>query len=151
MTTGVGIMQLKKYTDYALRVLIYAGMNSNQELVSIKEISETFSISQHHLGKIVFELNKKGLIETFRGRNGGIRLAQAPQDINIGAIVRDLEQGFPLLECFDRETNQCILSPACELKHALHKALEAFYSVLDQYTLEDLIVNEDELLELMGL
>ena len=151
MTTGVRIMQLKKYTDYALRVLIYTGMNTNRDLVSIKEISETFSISQHHLGKIVFELKKKGFIETFRGRNGGIRLAQAPQAINIGSIVRDLEQGFYLLECFDRETNQCILSPACKLKHALHEALEAFFSVLDQYTLEDLIVNEDELLELMGL
>jgi Rrf2 family nitric oxide-sensitive transcriptional repressor len=151
MTFGVRIMQLKKYTDYALRVLIYAGMKSNQELVSIKEISETFSISQHHLGKIVFELNKKGIIETFRGRNGGIRLAQAPQEINIGMIVRDLEQDFYLLECFDAEKNHCILSPACKLKHALHQALEAFFTVLDQYTLKDLIVNEEELLELMGL
>lgn len=151
MTFGVSIIQLKKYTDYALRVLIYAGMRSEQELVSIKEISETFSISQHHLGKIVFELNKKGLIETFRGRNGGIRLAQAPKDINVGTIVRDLEQDFHLLECFNRETNQCILSPACKLKHALHEALEAFFSVLDQYTLKDLIVNEEELFELMGI
>lgn len=150
MTFGVRIMQLKKYTDYALRVLIYAGTKSNQELVSIKEISETFSISQHHLGKIVFELNQKGLIETFRGRNGGIQLALAPEDINVGTIVRDLEQDFTLLECFDRETNHCILSPACKLKHALHEALEAFFSVLDQYTLEDLIVNEEELLALMG-
>lgn len=150
MTFGVRMMQLKKYTDYALRVLIYAGTKSDQELVSIKEISEVYSISQHHLGKIVFELNKKGIIETFRGRNGGIKLAQAPKDINIGTIVRDLEQDSYLLECFDRERNQCILSPACKLKHALHEALEAFYSVLDKYTLKDLIVNEEELLELMG-
>lgn len=150
MTFGVRMMQLKKYTDYALRVLIYAGTKSDQELVSIKEISEVYSISQHHLGKIVFELNKKGVIETFRGRNGGIKLAQAPKDINIGTIVRDLEQDSYLLECFDRERNQCILSPACKLKHALHEALEAFYSVLDKYTLKDLIVNEEELLELMG-
>lgn len=144
-------MQLKKYTDYALRVLIFSGMKQNQGLVSIKEISGTFSISQHHLGKIVFELNKKGLIETFRGRNGGIRLAKAPKDINIGMIVRDLEQDFFLLECFDKETNNCIISPACKLKQALHDALEAFYTVLDQYTLKDLIVNEGELLDLMGL
>lgn len=150
MTFGVRMMQLKKYTDYALRVLIYAGTKSDQELVSIKEISEVYSISQHHLGKIVFELNKKGIIETFRGRNGGIKLAQTPKDINIGTIVRDLEQDSYLLECFDRERNQCILSPACKLKHALHEALEAFYSVLDKYTLKDLIVNEEELLELMG-
>ena len=151
MTFGVKAMQLKKYTDYALRVLILTGMKSNEERASIKEISETFSISQHHLGKIVFELNRQGLIETFRGKNGGIRLAKAPKDINVGKIVRDLEQDFDLLECFNKDTNHCILSPACKLKHVLHDALEAFFKVLDQYTLEDLIVNDKELMTLMGL
>lgn len=151
MTFGVNPMQLKKYTDYALRVLIFTGMRSSEDLVSVQDISETFAISQHHLRKIVFDLNKKGLIETVRGRYGGIRLAQAPEKINVGTIVRDLEQDFHLLECFDKETNHCILSPACKLKHALHEALEAFFKVLDQYTLADLIVNEEALLELMGL
>lgn len=144
-------MQLKKYTDYALRVLIFAGMKSNGELTSIKEISEIFSISENHLGKIVFELNKQGLIETIRGRYGGIRLAKNPEDINVGEIVRRLEQDFDLLECFNHQSNHCIISPACRLKHALHEALEAFFHVLDQYTLKDLIVNDNELLELMGL
>jgi len=147
------MMQLKKYTDYALRVLIFTGTKSSysEELASIKEISETFSISEHHLRKIVFDLSKQGLIETTRGRYGGIRLAEKPENINIGEIVRDLEQDFYLLECFDKGRNHCILSPACQLKFALHEALEAFFKVLDQYTLKDLIVNENELLELMGL
>ncbi len=144
-------MQLKKYTDYSLRVLIFAGMKSNGELTSIKEISEIFSISENHLGKIVFELNKQGLIETIRGRYGGIRLAKNPEDINVGEIVRRLEQDFDLLECFNHQSNHCIISPACRLKHALHEALEAFFHVLDQYTLKDLIINDNELLELMGL
>ncbi|MDY0407632.1 Rrf2 family transcriptional regulator [Virgibacillus soli] len=144
-------MQLKKYTDYALRVLIFTGMKSGDDLASIKEISEVYAISQHHLGKIVFELNKLGLIETVRGRYGGIRLAKQPEDINVGAVVRDLENDFYLLECFNKHSNHCIISPACKLKHVLHEALEAFFHVLDQYTLKDLIVNENELLELMGL
>src|SRR5699024_4599001 len=74
-----------------------------------------------------------------------------PKDINVGKIVRDLEQDFDLLECFNKDTNHCILSPACKLKHVLHDALEAFFKVLDQYTLEDLIVNDKELMALMGL
>src|SRR5699024_7537860 len=105
MTFGEKIMQLKKYTDYALRVLIFTGTKSSysEELASIKEISETFSISEHHLRKIVFDLSKQGLIETTRGRYGGIRLAKEPGNINVGEIVRDLEQDFYLLECFDKE------------------------------------------------
>ncbi|MEN1966495.1 Rrf2 family transcriptional regulator [Lentibacillus sp. N15] len=144
-------MNLKKYTDYALRVLIHTGLKRDGELASIKEISEVFSISQHHLGKIVFELNKLGLLETVRGRNGGIRLAKKPEEINVGTVVRELENDFVLLECFDKNNNYCVISPACKLKHALHEALQAFFNVLDQYTIKDLLANDTELLQLMGM
>ena len=144
-------MQLKKYTDYALRVLIYTGTKPNDELASIKEISEVFNISQHHLGKIVFELNKMGLLETIRGRNGGIRLAKPASEINVGLLVRSLESDFNLLECFDKGTNNCVITPSCTLKQALNKALHAFFKVLDEYTVQDLISNEEELRALMGM
>lgn len=144
-------MQLKKYTDYALRVLIFTGMKKDGELSSIKEISEVYNISQHHLGKIVFELNKMELLETIRGRGGGIRLAKPASEINVGLVVRRLENDFNLLECFDKGTNHCVISPGCTLKHALNKALFAFFQVLDQYTIKDLVANEDELRELMGI
>lgn len=144
-------MQLKKYTDYALRVLIFCGTKPDGELANIKEISETFSISQHHLGKIVFELNKLGLLETIRGRNGGLRLQKKPEEINVGMVVRHMESDFNLLECFDQGTDHCVISPACHLKHALHKAMSAFFHVLDQYTIKDLVVNGDQLRKLMNI
>src|SRR5699024_1928519 len=106
---------------------------------------------EHHLRKIVFDLSKQGLIETTRGRDGGIRLAKERGNINVGEIVRDLEQDFYFLASFDNGRNHCILSPASKLKFGLHEALESFVEVLDQYTLGDLIVNENELLQLMGL
>lgn len=144
-------MQLKKYTDYALRVLIYTGMKKEGELASINEISDTFNISRHHLGKIVFELSKLGYIDAIRGRNGGIKLAKDPAEINVGIIVRMFEQDFNILECFEKETNHCVISPACKLKHVLNQALAAFMEVIDQYSLKDLITNDKELLQLMGL
>ena len=144
-------MNLKKYTDYGLRVLLFAGMKENDELVNIKEISEVFNISQHHLGKIVHELNKLELIETIRGRNGGIRLAKPAEEINVGIVVRQLENDFAMLECFDKGQNHCVISPGCTLKHVVNRALHAFFKVLDEYTLKDLIHNEEELKELMGI
>lgn len=143
-------MQLKKYTDYALRVLILTGTKGEKQLTTIREISETFSISQNHLGKVVFELNKLGYLETVRGRNGGIRLAIPPEEMNVGKIVRQFEDDFMLLECFDKETNQCIITPACKLKHVLNEAVQAFLHVLDQYTVKDLIANDHQLRTLMG-
>ena len=144
-------MQLKKYTDYALRVLIYTCTKDAENLASIKEISDTFAISQNHLGKVVFELNKKGYLETIRGRNGGIRLAKPPEEMNVGKIVRQFEDDFQVLECFDETRNQCVLMPACKLKHALNEAIQAFLHVLDDYTVKDLITNQGQLRKLMGI
>lgn len=144
-------MNLKKYTDYALRVLILTGMKSDKELATIKEISAVYRVSQEHLRKVVHELAKMGFIESIRGRNGGIRLAKPAEEINIGKLIRKLEADFVLLECFDKGTNHCVISPACTLKHVLNKALIAFFNVLDEYTLKDLINNEEELRKLMGI
>lgn len=144
-------MNLKKYTDFALRVLIHAGLKRDGELVSIKEISEVFSISREHLRKIVYELNKKGLLETVRGRNGGVRLAKEPEEINVGMVVRHFENDFVLLECFDKGCDYCVISPGCKLKRALHEALQAFLEVLDTYTVQDLLANDKELRRLMGI
>ncbi|MCT1577742.1 nitric oxide-sensing transcriptional repressor NsrR [Oceanobacillus kimchii] len=144
-------MNLKKYTDYALRVLIFTGLKSDQELANIKEIAEVYQISQEHLRKVVHELTKKELVVTIRGRNGGIKLAKSASEINIGHLIRQLENDFVLLECFDKGTNHCVISPGCTLKHVINKALVAFFKVLEEYTLEDLIKNEEELLALMGI
>ncbi|PFG03644.1 Rrf2 family transcriptional regulator [Bacillus sp. es.034] len=134
-------MRLTLYTDYSLRVLIFLASKPKDELSNIKEIADAYSISKNHLMKVTYELGKMGKIETIRGRNGGIRLAQSPEEINIGKLVRATEEDFHLVECFDAENNSCIITPVCGLKHVLGKALNAYLSVLDDYTLSDLIQN----------
>lgn len=138
-------MRLTSYTDYSLRVLLYLGTQPKDRLTSIREISEMYRISNNHLTKVVYGLGKLGLVETIRGRNGGIRLARVPEKINVGWVVRQTEEELDIVECFDDERNQCILSPACRLKGVLKEALNAYLSVLDKYTLADLLINRDEL------
>ncbi len=138
-------MRLTMYTDFSLRVLIYLGAKEPGEISTIKEISDTYSISKNHLTKVVHELGKMGLIETIRGRGGGIRMKIEPKNINVGELVRRTEDDFHLVECFNAESNSCILSPVCRLKGALHEALNAYLAVLDTYTVEDFIINKDEL------
>ncbi|MYL34408.1 Rrf2 family transcriptional regulator [Pontibacillus yanchengensis] len=144
-------MRLKKYTDYALRVMVYVGSTEEGGLSSIKEISNVFNISQNHLSKVVFQLGKLELVDTVRGRGGGIRLSKKPEDINIGYVVRKMEEDFILVDCFDGGSDQCVISPSCKLKHALNDALRAFLGVLDQYTLGDLLSNPNELRALMDM
>ncbi|MDP4550370.1 Rrf2 family transcriptional regulator [Alkalihalobacillus macyae] len=142
-------MRLTNYTDYSLRMLIYLGSMKNGKLASIQEIANAYQISKNHLMKVAHELGKKGYIETIRGRNGGLRLAHLPEEINIGEVVRSTEEDFNLVECFDKENNTCVISPACRLKHVLHTALSAYFEVLDGYQLSDLIVNDTTLMKLL--
>lgn len=142
---AVEIMRLTLYTDFSLRVLIYLGAKDMGELSTIQEISDRYQISKNHLTKVVHELGKMGIVETVRGRGGGIRLKKMPEEINVGELVRRTEDDFYLVECFRPGDNHCILTSACRLKGVLHEALLAYLAVLDKYTIQDFIVNKEEL------
>lgn len=142
-------MKLTNYTDYSLRVLIYLALKKEDELSTIKEIAETYHISKNHLMKIIHELGKLGYIETIRGRNGGIRLAKLPKEINIGEVVSRTEEDFHIVNCFNQGNSYCVITPACKLKNVLFEALQAFLNVLKEYTLEDLIQDKDGLYQLL--
>ena len=130
-------MRLNLQTDYALRLLMHLAANS-QRLVTIAEVADRFHISRAHLMKVAFVLGKEGLIQTVRGRGGGLRLAQAPGAIGLGDVLRRIEGDAPLVGCMAGETGYCVISGACRLKRAFHEALQAFLGVLDGYTLADL-------------
>lgn len=138
-------MRLTMYTDFSLRMLMYLGTKEPEKLSTIQEISDAYNISKNHLTKVAFELGKAGFIQTVRGRGGGIRLADLPENINIGTVVRQMEDDFHLVECFDLEHNRCPIAPICGLRGVLGKALHAYLTVLDEYTLQDLLVNREGL------
>jgi Rrf2 family nitric oxide-sensitive transcriptional repressor len=131
-------MQLNGFTDYALRVLIYAAVHRHQRCLTA-EVATAFGLSRHHIVKVVNELQHLGYLETTRGRAGGFRLARAPHLIRVGEVVRHTEGSLAVVECFDRETNTCPLTRACGLKGALAEAFDAFFAVLDRHTLADLV------------
>jgi Rrf2 family nitric oxide-sensitive transcriptional repressor len=143
-------MRLTDYTDYSLRTLMYLGLNRDH-LVTIQDIADTYGISKSHLMKVVHQLGLAGLVETIRGRSGGLRLGKEPAEINIGAVVRRTEPDFTMVECFDRKISECILSPSCELQSALRKATAAYLAVLDEVTLADLLRNSNSLRKLAGI
>ncbi|MBM7645840.1 Rrf2 family nitric oxide-sensitive transcriptional repressor [Scopulibacillus daqui] len=138
-------MRLTSYTDYSIRVLISLAAQPKDKLVSIKDIADAYKISKNHLMKVVHQLGQLGLVDTLRGRGGGIRLAKSPEEINLGWVVRHTEDDFYMVECFDPEKSACIISPVCRAKSILQEATEAYLAVLDKYTLADIIENKHEL------
>ena len=104
-------MQLTHFTDYALRVLIYAAVRSRSRCLT-SDVATAFGMSRHHVVKVVNELRHLGYLDTTRGRDGGFALARQAAGIRIGEVVRRTEGSMALVECFNRDTNTCPLSPA---------------------------------------
>lgn len=131
-------MQLTSFTDYSLRTLVYLAMHQ-QRLCTAKEVAEFYQISQNHMVKIVHNLAKLGVINSSKGKGGGIALAQVPKEINIGELIAKLEPNFYIAECFNQSLKNCVLLPDCKLKSILGNALQSFFNELNQHTLADVI------------
>lgn len=132
-------MRLSLQTDYALRTLMFLAVREGHH--SIAEIAQVYGISKNHLMKVAQRLAAEGFVEGVRGRSGGLKLARPAHTLNVGSIIRAMEDIGVFVECFDTATNRCVVTPACELRHALAGALEAFAQHLDQFTLADLVPN----------
>jgi Rrf2 family nitric oxide-sensitive transcriptional repressor len=127
-------MQLTRYTEYSLRVLMYLAIHP-ERLATITEISGAYNISRNHLVKVVHELGTLGFIKTQRGKQGGIRLARTADELTVGEVVRQVEKNLEIVDCTDPA---CPILPVCDLRDALYQARGAFFEVLDGYTLADL-------------
>lgn len=133
-------MRLTLHTDYALRLLMLLAVEPDR-VHTIEEVARRYGISRNHLMKITQTLAQAGFVDSLRGRGGGLRLRGAVESINLGAVVRATEDGFELVECFDRARNRCVVSSACGVRGPLEEALGAFLEVLDRYSLGDLVRN----------
>ena len=129
-------MRLNVHTDYALRILMF--LSAKQAQASVDEIATAYGISRNHLMKVSQKLTELGYVTTKRGRGGGLTLAQAPETIIVGTVVRSIEPVGGFVECFDRVNNQCPVTGVCGLQGALATALGDFMARLDQYSLADL-------------
>lgn len=138
-------MQLTSFTDYGLRALIYLASLPAGQMTSISEVTDTYGVSRNHMVKIINHLSRAGYIAAVRGKNGGIRLGKPAGDIVIGQVVRALEP-LQLVNC---NSDFCHITSACRLKKALHEAVQSFLRELDQYTLADLVENNNPLYQIL--
>jgi Rrf2 family nitric oxide-sensitive transcriptional repressor len=128
-------MQLDKFTDYALRILMTLSVRAPARIPT-SEIAELYGLSENHLSKVATQLAREGFVASERGRNGGLNLARSADQILVGDVVRAMKRSDPVVECFGSDKS-CLILPACELRAPLLEAQEAFFAALDRYTLAD--------------
>jgi Rrf2 family nitric oxide-sensitive transcriptional repressor len=141
-------MKLTAFTDYSLRVLIYLAAHPERR-ATIGEIAASFGISENHLVKVAHFLGRSGWLATMRGKGGGLELASDPAHIRIGSVVRQTEVADLPAECFGAEADQCAILRVCRLRGVLAEAVDAFYGVLDRYTLADLVQHRAAIAKLL--
>lgn len=143
-------MQISAYSDYSLRVLMYAALRSPAR-ITIDEVAVAFGISRHHLVKIVHDLGRSGYLETYRGIGGGFTLARPADEIGVGDIVRLGEESETVIECKRMRGGPCRIRVVCRLKGVLDEAAAAFFAVLDRYSLADLVEKASPLRQVLGI
>ena len=143
-------MKLTSFTDYSLRVLIYLAAVPDRR-ATIAEIAEAFGASQNHLMKVVHFLGQQGWLANVRGKGGGLELGMAANNIVVGQVIRATEGADLPAECFGQEPDNCAIAQICRLRGVLKEAVNAFYAVLDEYTLADLVHNSAALAKVLNI
>lgn len=141
-------MQLTRFSDFALRVLMYAHAADNR-LVTIDEMAASYRVSRAHLMKVVNALTRAGYLTAVRGRTGGLKLARPATEIRLGDVVRATEPDLALVECFSTGS-QCVISGCCRLPAVLRRALAAFLSELDRHTLASIALKPKDFRQIFG-
>jgi Rrf2 family transcriptional regulator, nitric oxide-sensitive transcriptional repressor len=142
-------MYLTRKTDYTMRLLIHLALQPG-ESATIQEIAERYGISRNHLMKVANRAVQAGYVEAVRGRAGGLKLSRRPKEIGIGQVLRTMED-WKIVECFEPASNRCPITGACGLQSILKEALDAYFAVLDQYSLADVVRRKTLLVQLLGL
>ncbi|TVS02197.1 MAG: Rrf2 family transcriptional regulator [Rhodobacteraceae bacterium] len=130
-------MRLTTRTNLALRTLMFCAVNKDK-LVRKQDAAEAVNASENHLAQVINKLAQDGFIVTLRGRHGGFHLAHDPASISVGAVFRAFEAELPFIECFS-DHNTCPLKDHCVMRPHLSRAVEAFYSALDDVYLAELV------------
>ena len=141
-------MQLTKFSDNALRILLHLAAEPGRHL-SVRDIAQAQGVSFNHLAKIGQWLAAEGYVKSMRGRGGGMQLAMDPSDISVGTLLRESEASSPLVECQRADGGTCRLTPACGLLPVLAEAQEAFFVVLDNISLADVLGRRQSMLKLL--
>ncbi|MBB6464833.1 iron-responsive transcriptional regulator RirA [Aminobacter carboxidus] len=143
-------MRLTRQTNYAMRILMYCAANEGR-LSRVPEIAAAYTVSELFLFKILQPLVEAKLVETVRGRNGGVRLAKPADQISLFDVVRVTEESFAMAECFENDAAECPLVDSCGLNAALREALNAFFEVLGRYSIADLVAARPNMRDLLGI
>ena len=131
-------MKLSTRSRYGARILVDLARHKDQGPIQIGEISKRQDISVKYLEQLIRPLKQAKLVTSVRGPKGGHLLAEKPENISLGQVVRLFEGQSDLVECVSFP-EKCSMSDDCQVRLAWRDATQVLYNKLDSTTISDLM------------
>jgi Rrf2 family protein len=130
-------MRISTKARYGLRFVMALANRYGQGPVFLKDIAQEQELSEKYLSRIVIDLRSAGLLDAFRGSNGGYVLTQAPNKITVGQVVNVLEDMAPV-DCV-KDAGLCGRVETCSANEVWRRLNNAIQETLGGITLEDML------------
>ncbi len=144
-------MKLSLRGEYALRALLVLGLNYPQSVLRIQNISQQQNIPKRFLEQILNDLKSAGVVASKRGVAGGYRLARAPEEITLAAVIRHIEGALAPVSCVSErfyEKCSCPDEARCAIRSVMKEARDAVVKIVERLTVADLCARSRRLQEL---
>lgn len=134
-------MKLSLRGEYALRALLVLGLHYGDTVIRIQTISAEQNIPKRFLEQILNDLKSAGLVQSKRGMTGGYRLARAPEQITLAAVVRHIEGALAPVSCVSErfyEKCSCPDEARCAIRSVMKEIREAIVKIAERVTVAEL-------------
>ncbi|MDD3537201.1 MAG: RrF2 family transcriptional regulator [Eubacteriales bacterium] len=132
-------MMISTKGRYALRIMLDLSQHIDDGYIPLSQISEREGISVKYLEAIVAMLNKAGMVESLRGKEGGYRLTKKPAEYTVASIIKLTEHSIAPVSCLESETNSCERAYHCLTLPMWLKLEQIIDEYLESLTLKDLL------------
>ena len=136
-------MEISRRTDYGVRVILDLATRPDNEKTSTQDIARRQNIPGPFLAKIISQLAMSGLVITYRGAGGGVRLACPASEISLLDVIEALDGPVKLNRCVI-EPSACPRDSHCPVHHVWAKAKTELTTLLSSTTFEELAETEQQ-------
>ncbi len=131
------MLRINRQTDYAVRVLLALAKHPLGTRLSTAEVRDEMLIPKSVSLRVVADLARGGFIETFPGRDGGIKLARPAEEINLLQVTEHFEANFSVSECIHAK-GLCPFEESCPVRLRWARLQKVITAELENITFSDL-------------
>lgn len=135
------MLRISKLTDYGVIVATALASKPERRPISVSDLSAETGVPQPTVAKLLKLLARQGVVESFRGAQGGYALGKSPERISVAEIIAAIEGPIAITECSEDGQSACSHEAVCEVRGNWQRINQAIQTALDAVTLRDMVAS----------